>query len=452
MNAVMIAGTNSGSGKTTVTTALMAILARSGLRQACFKVGPDYIDPKFHKFITGTPSYNLDSYLLDKPVLHHLYTKHCRETDIAVIEGVMGVFDGLGTGETASSAEVAKLLGIPVILVVNVRGMSRSIAALINGYVNFDPALNVRGVILNNVSSPAYYTLLKQIIEQDTKVACLGYLSTLKDVELKSRHLGLIPIEELSGLKTKLDKLHDEAKKTLDIEQILAVSRLTATPGTEGKSPSIQAFSHSHRKIRVGIALDKAFNFYYEDNLELLRACNIELVPFSPLTDTRLPEGITALYIGGGFPEVYASELSENKALLAEISRALNTGLPAYAECGGLMYLTGGIRDIEDRFFPLTGFFDCTTEMTKRLQRFGYVTITYEDIEVRGHEFHHSKLEGGNTGDFTYAYRVTKASRPVTWECGLMKKNVLAAYAHVHFYSNNAFFNKILTLFTRGMS
>ncbi len=445
MNALIIAGTSSNCGKTTVTLAIMGILTKKGYNVAPFKIGPDYIDPMFHKAVTKNNSYNLDGYMLDNDTLKYLFNKNCKNKSIAIIEGVMGLYDGLGTTEIGSTAEIAGILKIPVILVMQAKGISRSIAAIINGYKNFNNKINIKGVILNKVSGESHYNLLKEIIAKETKVECLGYLENDNAITFTSRHLGLIPAGEIIDLNIKIDSIIKKAEKTLDIDKIVNISKKNYD-NIKIKNINFN-IKDVGKGLKVGLARDKAFNFYYRDNLDLMKESGIELFEFNTLNDDKLPIGIDSLYIGGGYPEVIPAILSKNKKLLKEIKNKLENGMPCYAECGGLMYLTSGIYDKDENLFQMVDFFKCKVKLTKTLQRFGYIEIDFDGIKIKAHEFHYSTLENIQKNDFDYKFKIKKVNNKKEWECGLAKKNVLAGYPHIHFYSNIDFFKKIIELF-----
>lgn len=444
MKKLVIAGIHSGAGKTTVCAAFMRCLTLRGIKVAPFKTGPDYIDPKFHEFVTRAHSYNLDSWMIDEETVNYLFYKNSRDADIAVIEGVMGLFDGCGTGDTGSTAHIARITDSPVILVADAKGMSRSIAAMINGYCNFDFSIDIKGIILNRVSGERHYSLLKKIIEANCPVKCFGYIPSDAGIALESRHLGLVQAGEIPELTEKVNRMAELASTYLDIDGILSSldedNTIIETP------ECIKAIQGIGKGLKIGIALDKAFSFYYRDNISLMEDAGIELVQFSPLSDSKLPEDLNGLYIGGGYPEVFAAELSSNRSMLDDIKLKCMNGMPVYAECGGLMYLTSGVTDHNGSFFPMANFFNYRTLMTNRLQRFGYVNIGFEGIDIRGHEFHHSILEGADD-DTAMNYTVTKESTGESWICGLRKQNVLAGYAHIHFYANLEFFKNLIYLF-----
>ena len=329
MKAFLIAGTSSGIGKTSITIALMKIFRNRAYDITPFKCGPDFIDPKFHKFVTKNNSYNLDTWMLDKDIIKYLFNKNSRDHGISIIEGVMGLYDGAGINDIGSTAYLAKILNIPVILVVNAKAASRSIAVSINGFCNFDKKVKIRGVICNRINSESHYFLIKDIIEKYTKVKCCGYIKEDEKFNFQSRHLGLIPVEELENLEDKINYIAQEGQKTLDIDLIEEIAS-----SYNIKKAKID-IKKSKEDLRIGIAKDQAFNFYYQNNLDLLEESGVELIPFSPMDDKRLPENINGLYIGGGFPEEFVEKLSNNKSFISHLKEKLEGGFPVYAECGG---------------------------------------------------------------------------------------------------------------------
>jgi cobyrinic acid a,c-diamide synthase len=443
---ILIAGTHSGCGKTTVTAGIMAALARRGLMVQAFKVGPDYIDPMFHTYITGRESRNLDSWLLDETTLRGLFLKNAATAEIAVIEGVMGVFDGFGGDSlTGSTAHVAGLIKAPVILVVNGEGMALSIAALIKGYRDFDPDLRIAGVILNHIATDAHYQYLREIIEPRLGIPVLGYLPAKPGYALESRHLGLIPRNEVADLDAKIASLVQQVETTIDLERILQLADQAEVLSAPEFEPNIEP---EHPGLRVAIAKDPAFNFYYADNLDLLKMLGVEPVFFSPLNDNEVPGGVGGLYLGGGFPEVWAAGLEANRGMRESIRGKIASGLPVYAECGGLMYLTESLRDMEGNEFQMAGALPGRSRMTTALQRFGYVevqvvadnVISPQGGRIRGHEFHYSTTEVDP--GVPRCFRVVKTrggKETASWDCGFKVGHLLAGYAHLHFWSNPAF-------------
>lgn len=442
---IVIAGTNSGCGKTTVTAGIMAALIHRGLKVQPYKVGPDYIDPMFHTFVTGRDSRNLDSWMLKEDVVNHLFIKNSLDADIAVVEGVMGFYDGFGGHTTVgSSAHVSRIIKAPVILVVNGEGASVSLAALIKGFMEFDRDVNVQGVIINNIKSAGSYQLLKEVVQEYAGIPVIGYLPKADSFALTSRHLGLVPSGEIEGLREKMEQLAAEVAKTIDLDLLLSIAN--EAPLLEDLPLDVQPqITTMEQKPRIAVAWDKAFNFYYRDNLDLLEEYGAKLVFFSPLEATTLPADIDGLYIGGGFPEVYARELERNSLLREDIKRAIENGIPAYAECGGLMYLSESIEDKEGNTYRMVGSIPGESKMTSKLQRFGYIEVEMKDenvlskkpVVVRAHEFHYSSTTVH--GNLDTCYKVIKSRRngePSTWECGYKVNNILAGYPHIHFWAN----------------
>ncbi len=433
MRAIVIAGTTSGVGKTTVATGLMGALGKRGLKVQPFKTGPDYIDPSYHTWVTGTASRNLDTWLLSRDAVVELFSRAMAGKDIAVIEGVMGLYDGHSSlDEEGSTAELAKLLGAPVILVVDSRKGARSLAAMVSGYKAFDPALNLGGVILNGIGSDEHLRLCREAIEHYTEVAVLGYLPRRDNLSLPERHLGLIPTVEGPAGKEFLKFLVAQCEATLDIPQILQLSEQAKVPQVE---PALFPKMPKPALARIAVARDKAFSFYYQDSLDLLGVWGAELIFFSPLQDTKLPQDISGLYIGGGFPELYAAELAENKSIRQAIKLAAGRGMPVYAECGGLMYLGRSIRDLEGNEYPMAGAIPISSQIDSPRLSLGYRTVQAlgdgpllrQGEIVRGHEFHWSIPEK-NT-DIPNAYRVLDKGK---YREGFHSMNLLASYIHLH--------------------
>ncbi|KNZ41155.1 cobyrinate a,c-diamide synthase [Acetobacterium bakii] len=444
MNYFMLAGTSSNVGKTTVTMGVMAAFKRRGVHVKPFKTGPDYIDPMFHSFVTGEKSINLDTWMLDENTIRGLFDRRLEDNDLGILEGVMGLYDGHSLeSDIGSSAYLAKTIGAPVILIIDGRGMAKSAAALVKGYIDFDRSTKIAGVIINRISSESHYQLLKEMIEAYNDVTCLGYFPNNPDIVMDSRHLGLVPVEEVLDFREKVDRAGELAEAHIDLDKLLEISAHPKRAKTY-RDP-FEGWHQKYHGLRIGVPKDRAFNFYYDDNFMALEKAGVEIVSFSPLGDKNLPENLDGLYIGGGFPEVFGAELAENKTMLADIKNQLEEGLPCYAECGGLMYLANAMILLDGQTNEGVGFIDGNAQMTKRLQRFGYVNICAylggKSIEIRGHEFHHSVVETQQL--IPTAYVISKMNR--TWTCGYRKKNVLAGYPHIHFYSNPNFLKALLT-------
>lgn len=450
MSAFMIAGTSSGVGKTTVAMGLMAALSK-GHKVQPYKVGPDYIDPAFHTYITGVKCRNLDSYMLDESMIHYLYQKNLKEADIAIVEGVMGLFDGAEVGaDIGTSASIAKMLNLPVILVVSGAKVATSLAATVKGFDLFDPDLRIAGVIINNVNSPIQYDLLKRGIEYHTDVTVCGYLKKDERLKLPERHLGLVPAGEQADLDMVFEALGQAVRETVDIEGILELSKnwQKAHPTNNQKSLKVfQPEAFNIRPIRVGIAMDKAFNFYYQDALDYMADYGgVKWLPFSPMEDDQLPASLDGLYFGGGFPEMFPEALKANEGFIKSLLDALESGIPYTAECGGLMYLCQALTDLDGKTHPMVGWLPGSTTMTKRLQRFGYanLTLTRDSLfgktgdTIKVHEFHRSSAEVEVPSSY-HLEKIRGGKVTESWECGYSKANGVSAYAHMHFMSTVSF-------------
>ena len=427
---ILLAGTNSGCGKTTVTCAVLQALVNRGMKVGAFKCGPDYIDPMFHSRIIGARSANLDLFFFHENTLRYLLAKNAKTQDVSIIEGVMGYYDGMGLTTTrASSYEVAKITASPVVLVVSAKGASLSVLATIQGFLTLYPDNNVKGVILNQCSAMTYGALAKAI-EERLGIRAFGYLPKMADCALESRHLGLVTAAEVENLREKLQLMAQQAEKTIDLDGLLALSEEAEAVAYEPVELTRQ------ERIRIAVAKDNAFCFYYEDSLEAMTEMGAELIEFSPLNDEKLPENIHGLYLGGGYPELYADKLSENYSMLASIRGALEEGLPCIAECGGFMYLTEAIGE-----HPMVGYLPGKCFDNGKLTRFGYVTLRAKEDnmlckageEIPGHEFHH--WDCAQPGDCFTATKSTGKS----WDCAVVTDRLYAGYPHFHFYANPAF-------------
>ena len=424
---LVLAGTNSGCGKTTVTCAVLQSLVRRGLRVGAAKCGPDYNDPMFHSRVIGAKSSNLDPFFFDRDTIRYLLSHNGEGCDVTVIEGVMGYYDGLGlTSTRASTYEAARETESPVVLVVNARGAALSVVAAVQGFLDFAPDNNVQGVILNGCSAMSYGALAREL-ESRLGVRACGYLPRLPECALESRHLGLVTADEVADLREKLRQLAEAAEKTLELDALLEIAH--NAPVLDFTPPVLP---EKGAPVRIGVARDRAFCFYYEDSLDLLRQLGAELVSFSPLTDERLPNGIQGLYLGGGYPELYAAQLEENHALRRQIRDAVHTGMPCIAECGGFMYLTQAIAG-RAMVGALPG--DCFD--TGKLTRFGYITATAREDnllcrageQVPMHEFHH--WDTPQPGD---AFGAEKPSGK-QWRCAYATDTLYAGFPHFHFYA-----------------
>lgn len=424
MKSIIISSNCSGGGKTTFTLGLMKLLKNKGYDVQGYKVGPDYIDSGFHSEITGKQSRNLDLHLMGEEGVKASFLRG--SGDFGVIEGVMGLYDGVSITEKGSTYSISKLLSdTPIVLVLTPKAQCTTLAAEINGIKNFKNA-NIIGVVFNAVNQK-YYELLKAVVEENCDVKVLGYIPKDDSIKLESRHLGLVQSVEVNNMIDKIERGAKLIEKNIDITYLLQNSK-------EVKLEVKDRFHLDDRKINIAIAYDEAFRFYYKENLELLEEIG-NVSYFSPIKDEKLPENIDFLYLGGGYPEVFKEKLAQNRSMRNSIKEALEKGLKCYAECGGLMYLTERIEDCE-----MVGFFRGYTYMTKSLQRFGYsnVEIQGEKININCHEFHKSDVDIKEER----IYNVTKESwngNTLKWNCGYKKENTIAGYPHIHFFGNMGF-------------
>ncbi|MBM4132867.1 MAG: cobyrinate a,c-diamide synthase [Nitrospira sp.] len=455
---LVIAGTQSNVGKTTVTLALLAALRQRGRKVQPFKVGPDYIDPGHHAAATCRPSHNLDGWMLTGDINRKIFRRAAVGADISIIEGMMGLFDGSSpVNEVGSTAEMAKLLGAPVLLVIDGSAMARSAAAMVSGYAKFDPSLKVAGVLFNRIGSEGHFQLLKEAVEAETKVSVVGYLRPDSSLTIGDRHLGLRTAIE-QGSTDLYDKLGRAAAETVDLDKVEALARTAGdlnvecgmmndellAHGTEGSSRSSFSVQRSAFKpVRIGVAYDAAFCFYYQENLELLETEGAELIRFSPIKDQNLPD-VDLLYLGGGYPELYGEALAGNNSMRLAIRDFAERGGTIYAECGGMMYLTQAIRDFDGRAHEMVGLFPAEAVMCKPGLTLGYreielakpCVIGRPGLKARGHEFHYSSLV--SRGALDYACSVADAKEQPRSPDGLVRGNTVALYAHLHFSSQPA--------------
>lgn len=436
---IVIAGTQSGVGKTTVTLALLAALTTRGRRVQSFKAGPDFIDPGHHSAVTGRLARNLDGWMLGERVNRDIFTHAAADADLSIIEGMMGLFDGSSpVDEKGSTAELAKQLGAPVLLVVDGSALARSAAAMVSGYARFDPGVRVAGVLFNRVGSDRHYRLLKEAIEAETDLAVVGYLKPDAAITIRDRHLGLITAIE-QGSQDLYERLGRAAVETVDLERIETMANAAEAlnqplPGARPKAAS------SVRSVRVGVAQDAAFCFYYPENLELLEAEGAQIIRFSPIRDGALPE-VDLLYLGGGYPELHGEALAGNATMRQAIRSFAERGGTIYAECGGMMYLTQAIRDLDGRSHQMVGLFPAEAVMHKPGLTLGYRTVECAQpcvlgtsgTSLRGHEFHYSTLEP--RGPLHYACTLADARGEPRGRDGLIMGNTLALYTHLHFAS-----------------
>jgi cobyrinic acid a,c-diamide synthase len=434
---VVVAGTHSGVGKTTVALGLMGVLRKKGRRVQGFKVGPDFLDTRFHREITGRPSRNLDSWMIPKARIPSIFASACSDADIAVIEGVMGVFDGLdGISETASTSEIAKVLQAPVLLVVDAWGLAASAAAVVLGYKTLDSKLSLRGVILNRVAGEKHAKMCADAITRHSKLPVLGAIPVNKEITLKERHLGLVAPNELQKAKA-LDELVAWIGDHVDIDK---VEKLANTAGKiVVNRPRHRPARNTREKVVIGVARDTAFSFYYQEGLDALCEAGANLEFFSPLNGQQVPPAAEGLYIGGGYPEVFGSQLASNDRMLKSIAGLAEDGMPIYAECGGLMYFTKSISDLHGTEHRMVGVLDARTRMVNRLtlsytlaQSIRPNLLTLQGDTVRGHEYHFSKVEGVPK-DSRFAYRLKRGIGIGNGLDGWISYNILASYMHTNF-------------------
>lgn len=436
-SAIIISAPQSGSGKTTVALGLMAAFRRRGMRVAPFKTGPDFIDPGYHRLVTGRPSVNLDGWICPPDFVSTTFSHHCRAADIAIIEGAMGLFDGLGSSRQGSTAQIAHITGAPVILVVNARGISSSVAPLVSGFAQFDPGVRIAGVIFNNVGSGRHAEILSDALKEHCpQVAFLGAIPRDEQLVIPSRHLGLVTADDNPLEQAFIDRLANNVESCLDMEGII---RCSAMPEADTCHCN-EAPADGRVSVKLAIASDQAFCFVYEDNLRLLKEAGAELIPFSPLCDRSLPEGTMGVYLPGGYPELYRSQLSDNRPMLDSIRSAVSAGLPVYAECGGLLYLSEGVAEHgqDQPACRFGGIFPVVARMGERRAALGYreVRLMRKTIlgvpgdTLRGHEFHYSFLEGmpEETGR---AFQVSRPGGEGLAE-GFVVGRCLASYVHLH--------------------
>ena len=447
MRGFIVAGTHSGAGKTTVALGLMAALRRRGLRVQGFKVGPDFIDPGLHAVVTGRPSRNLDGWLMGEAGVRDSLAACAPGADVAVIEGVMGLFDGRGgDGDDGSTAQIARWTGLPVVLVVDAKGLAGSAAALVHGYESFDIRLEIGAVLFNRVGTERHQRWLAGAVGRRCRARVLGGLTRNDHLALPERHLGLVTAEDGCLDSNLVTRLASAVEAQVELDALLALARPIGFYQGHGGSGGVgdpRQGSGRERRCRIAVARDRAFCFYYEENLESLRAAGAELVMFSPLAHATLPPDVQGLYLGGGYPELHAGTLAENCTLWEAIREFANAGGPIYAECGGFMYLMREIVDFDGKAFPMVGFFPSRAEM-----RSGRPTLGYREVRIvaacplgepgmvtRGHEFHYSRMTG-MAGAVATAYQVRDAAGEAERPEGFLSRNVLGTYVHQHFAAN----------------
>lgn len=467
----MIAAPKSGSGKTMITCALLQLLKASGKNVLSYKCGPDYIDPMFHKKVLGVPSKNLDTFFTDEKTTVQLFLEERADGDFAVLEGVMGLYDGLGgIYEQGSSYHLAKVTQTPIILVVDANGMGKSVLALIAGFLQYDTQHLIKGVLLNRMSK-GYYDIIKPLIEKELSVKVVGYFPEQKDIGLSSRHLGLVMPDELSDIKKQLNETADRLKKTIDMDLFMDIAEAADEIGDSEnadkdkrqtlKNAELMRPQDQNNTVNIAVAMDEAFCFYYEDNLKLLEKCGAKLQYFSPIHDTRLPKDCDAMLLGGGYPELYAKELSKNVSMLNAIKKAFRAGMPTVAECGGFMYLHTYIHNICDdtdeqnkadvqnkadiqndmNRSKLVGALDGGCHFKGKLVRFGYIELAekYSNFlppneKIKAHEFHY--YDSTDNGADCIA---TKPATGRSYDCVISHDNYWLGFPHLYYPSNPHF-------------
>ena len=446
---ILLAAGSSGSGKTLITCGLLEALVERGLKTASFKCGPDYIDPMFHSRVIGTKSRNLDTFFTVPEVTKYLLTRNARDCEVAVMEGVMGFYDGVaGTTTRASAYDLANVTDTPVILIVNSRGMSVSLAAYVKGFLEYKKDSHIKGVIFNQMS-PMLYPRMKKLLEEELGVVVLGYVPKVEDCVIESRHLGLVLPDEIPELKDRLHKLAGVLEETLDIDRILELAG-EAPDLLDAKPESVTDFRLSE-PVRIGVAEDEAFCFFYADNFRLLGEMGAEIVPFSPMEDKQLPDDLDGLLLYGGYPELIGKKLEQNTTMKDMIREKLKAGMPCMAECGGFMYLHEEMEGMDGNFYQMAGVIPGKAYRTPKLSRFGYVTLTQkkpalgmEDFgEIPAHEFHYFDSE--NCGEDFHA---AKPESKRGWDCIHGTDTMLAGFPHLYYYGNpevpKAFLKKCL--------
>lgn len=438
---VMFAATRSGSGKTTVTCGVLAALKKQNIKVQAYKCGPDYIDPMFHRTVLGIDTGNLDTFFADADAIGRILARDTKDAELIVMEGVMGYYDGVGgTTTMASSYELSKVTKTPVVLIVDAKGASVTLAAIIRGIMEYKKDSRIVGVILNRVS-PMFYSRIKHVIETECGIPVLGYLPEDASFAVPSRHLGLLQPDEMLKQRDWVETVAEAARKTIDIDGILEIAaqaemlQIQKATGETEKSKFPAGY-------RIGVARDAAFSFYYRENLRMLEDMGATLVYFSPLTDAHVSE-VDALIFGGGYPELYAKQLYENQSMRASVWQALEAGMPCHAECGGFLYLGKSLADAEGNVYEMVGFLDGAGFRTERLQRFGYVELASQEADafavntvLRGHEFHY--WDSMDCGDACLAWK--PLSKQKTYPCMVKKKGTFAGFPHLYYAGAENFF------------
>lgn len=438
---LVIAGTGSGVGKTSLALGLARELARRGLRVQTFKVGPDFLDPTYLAMASGRPCYNLDGWMTSCAYVRELFERTAADADIALVEGVMGLFDGASsTSLEGSTAEIARWLDTPVLLVVNAHGAARSVAATVKGFAEFEPGIRLAGVIANQCGTDRHRAVMAEALAAAGLPPLVGAVPRNSLPALPSRHLGLVTADKENLGPSILDRLADACAASIDFEQ-LAIGRADCKPAS---GVDAGGSVRPERNVRLGLARDAAFHFYYPDNLEVFERAGVQWVPFSPMSDARLPSDLHGLYFGGGYPELYAERLSENGSMLADVREFAASGRPVYGECGGMMYLGRSMTTLDGRRYPMAGIVPVETAMLQQLKTLGYTEISFATDSLwgpagqicRGHEFHYSEIitEDGTSNGWHRAYTLQRRRGGAVAD-GFVKDNILASYVHLHWAS-----------------
>lgn len=437
---LLLSAPSSGGGKTTVTCGILALLRQKNHPTMAFKSGPDYIDPMFHSEILGTTSRNLDLFLMGEWAVLESLRKNTASGEFALIEGAMGFYDGIAMSHESSAYHLARVTKTPTVLVVDGRGMGLSVSAVIQGFLKFREDHQIKGVIFNGISA-MLYPRLKESVERELGITVFGYLPRSSDFTLESRHLGLVTAEEVDSLQEKMRILGEQAEKSIDIDGLLELAQTAPDLPDLTSSMMLEKslVSSPSSSVKIAIAMDKAFCFYYRDALELLTKMGAELIPFSPLKDDKLPEGISGLYLGGGYPELYAKELSARCSLLEEIATEIQNGLPTIAECGGFLYLHKTLEGADGNIYPLCNVISAHGFQTSKLSRFGYVNLTAQENGLlckkgevlSAHEFHYWDSEQSGTD-----FHGVKPQSDRSWDCGYHTKSLYAGFPHCHLGGN----------------
>jgi cobyrinic acid a,c-diamide synthase len=459
MNAFVVGGTHSGVGKTTIALALMAFFSSKGIKVQPFKVGPDFIDPGLHSRVTGKVSRNLDGWMLSRAYNQMLFDRCCRVAEMAIIEGVMGLYDGFdGKSEDGSTAQMAKWLDVPVVLIVDAQSMARSVAAVVHGFTTFDPEVKWAGVILNRVGSREHFEYLREALSSAVPhIPILGWIPRERSLTLPERHLGLVTAHESPLDRTWIALAVELVERFIDVEALL--SRTRNPRNNSGSVSPLESYGHELLQeqesenlppndpcVRIAVARDEAFCFYYEDNLDFLRASGADICFFSPVGGESIPNGIDAVILGGGYPEMHLERLSQNESFFADLRKCFSLGIPIYAECGGLMTLSQFIEDWDGKKWPMAGVLPFGTRMLKRRKALGYVEVKLSRDSilgpagtcVRGHEFHYSEICNGeaHSANLETIYEVSRRKGDTVWQEGYRIGTVLASYVHQHWGSN----------------